>query len=679
MSTAHPTPPGAPADRPDKRRSTRRVAVIATAALAAGLVGVPPILGSAWLPWSLANDKGAVAAAAEPVPIADVPVDDPARGLVHGGLTAAKKGTACVGKYEINGTGLCSHGPDAAPPGLNVKKNVAPVAPARAAAELPAIDAADAPADRLVTEGVAPDGQLAVVPDAGPASTELAADNTPKAESRTLKDVAVGPHGVVCDGDGTTGKRVQVLYVREPSTTSRFAEYQASFRTWAAAVDTIYDASAKETGGSRHLRYVTTADCQVDVREVEVPAGTLNDFDENIKALRDLGWGRGDRKYMIFAESNEYCGIGTGRGDDRPGAENEANGGDDFFASYGRTDTGCWSAAVAAHELGHNLGAVNNSAPNSSQAGHCSDGYDVMCYDDEGAPGLDIVCEDKAHEERLDCNHDDYYNTNPAPGSYLATHWNVANNQFLIKGDTDGGTNPSPSPTASKPPPVRPGATIKVSDLQPNSVRLNWPPKGSGQKYGLVVNDKIIGWIGVTGVRLIGLTPGTTYRVAVVTGSENAAVPYAPAVTVKTPVAEVPKAGAVFSLRNSLTGTVAELYGARSADRTPVTLHEANGTVSQQWRLDAADGGFRLVSKVTGKCLSPVGDKAKAGVPLIQQACSVQAADQVFSLRTGPAGLILSSGDLVVGLSQNEFDGERLLVLQHPSQARHQAWAALPA
>jgi hypothetical protein len=45
---------------------------------------------------------------------------------------------------------------------------------------------------------------------------------------------------------------------------------------------------------------------------------------------------------------------------------------------------------------------------------------------------MQIICADTAHEYRFDCNHDDYFSTNPTAGSYLATHWNAANNSFLI-------------------------------------------------------------------------------------------------------------------------------------------------------------------------------------------------------------------------------------------------------
>ncbi|HYN97282.1 MAG TPA: hypothetical protein VES42_25870, partial [Pilimelia sp.] len=408
-----------------RSRSARRVAIAVTGALALGLAAIPTALGAAWLPWSGSGqvalgpgDAGAV--------LVSVPPDEPARGMVYRGLKPAKRGTACAGTYEVEGTGHCSHGPDAPPPGLDIRRDARPVAKPAAAATLPRRDTAPAPAAEDLIRGAggvpADGGELALAPDAAAA-------------------VPVGPSGVVCDGDGQAGKRVQVLYAYGAGGTSRFAEYLPSFRKWAAGVDAIYDASAKETGGSRHLRYVTTAACEVDVREVEITAAGVKNFSTMIAELKKLGYGRTDRKYMIFSDSKVYCGIGSFAGDDKPGAGNRSNGG----PSYGRSDAGCWNASVAAHELGHNLGAVNNSAPNSSKAGHCVDEYDVMCYKDGPTALLRTACTNRAQDQRLDCNHDDYYHTNPSPGSYLATRWNMADSQFLIDGGS-GATPPVPTP-----------------------------------------------------------------------------------------------------------------------------------------------------------------------------------------------------------------------------------------
>ena len=56
-----------------------------------------------------------------------------------------------------------------------------------------------------------------------------------------------------------------------------------------------------------------------------------------------------------------------------------------------------------------------------------------MCYAD--APGVTSTtpCNVFAREVMLDCNHDDYFHTNPAPGSYLATRWNVAESKYLAQ------------------------------------------------------------------------------------------------------------------------------------------------------------------------------------------------------------------------------------------------------
>ena len=51
-----------------------------------------------------------------------------------------------------------------------------------------------------------------------------------------------------------------------------------------------------------------------------------------------------------------------------------------------------------------------------------------MCY--SGAGGTSVytssTCQPLMHDERLDCNKNDYFHTSPQAGSYLATRWNTA-------------------------------------------------------------------------------------------------------------------------------------------------------------------------------------------------------------------------------------------------------------
>ena len=85
---------------------------------------------------------------------------------------------------------------------------------------------------------------------------------------------------------------------------------------------------------------------------------------------------------------------------------------------------------MPAHELTHNIGGVQQGAPHATVNGHCYDDNDLMCYDDgSGVPVLQMC--GSAQEDLLDCNKDDYFNTNPAPGTFLADNWNTASSSFL--------------------------------------------------------------------------------------------------------------------------------------------------------------------------------------------------------------------------------------------------------
>ncbi|MBG6136818.1 RICIN domain-containing protein [Longispora fulva] len=619
------------------------------------------------------------ASSSEPEALTGVPADDPAAGLVFEGLKPAPKGNKCVGEYLVGDQ--CSHGPDPAPAGLNPRGEVKAVAPARAADKAPTAGLLAVPTLTELAQSV---GALAPVASDSPllaaAGSEPGAPVTPAAS------------GVVCDGDGRTGKRVQLLYGYESGQANRFNEYLNSFRTWAAGIEKIYDLSAQQTGGSRHVRFVTSADCTVDVLAVELPAGSFGNFDGTINALKKLGYSSKDRKYVLFAESKVYCGIGTLYNDHRPTQDNTNNN----VASYSRVDSGCWGAAVAAHELTHNLGAVQDNSPNHSKYGHCTDDYDLMCYNDGPGTVMRSVCTDKTMEERLDCNHDDYFTTAAKSGSYLASNWNVASSGWLIEGTGNPNPNPSPSPSTSpttkpttkptdrpteKPSPTgsptrtagptptgtgNPKPTLTVRDIRQTSVGLTWPAAAPGTRYTVVFDGRAIGTVQSTAVRVTGLRPGTEYRVAITVGSAA----YTPEVTFTSASAAGVPTGKELTMANAYTGQNVDLTASRRADGTPIIAYAPHGYANQRWVLTPAAGDTVLIRSVaSGKCVSSLGDPA-AGVPLVQYACDPQSAGQRWKITATADGYTLSNGRFDVGIGEG---GQ--LVLQTPAHTRAQRWS----
>ncbi|MGH3712326.1 MAG: RICIN domain-containing protein [Micromonosporaceae bacterium] len=263
-------------------------------------------------------------------------------------------------------------------------------------------------------------------------SHPLPAGKAAKAPKELVSAVAaaeVAANPPVCEGDGSTGKRVAVLYVRESSQPDRYAKYLHTIRAYMAAVDDAYNDSAAQTGGSRHIRFVTkpyNSSCVISVANVVVPNGTFRDG-KIFSAVSALGYKRTDRNYMVFSENTLTCGGATGDTDSRPGSENRFNTG----PHYAEVAAPCWGANAAGHELGHMLGAVLDGAPYSDGGGHCTQEWDLMCQSPTST--THYQCLDKDSDRLMDCRHDTYFSTNPTAGSWLASHWNVANNQFLIK------------------------------------------------------------------------------------------------------------------------------------------------------------------------------------------------------------------------------------------------------
>ncbi|MEU4215951.1 RICIN domain-containing protein [Actinoplanes sp. NPDC026623] len=718
---------------PDRRRATpergRRRAdhrshrllpvLLGVAVLGIGGVVGPSVVNGGWAPDGDADH--------ERITYASLPDDNPGQGLVYDGLVPAGSGSLCAGSYELDEE-TCTHGPEAAPAGLAVGRDAPPVTVKAPEPEEPRMEAAAVPPDAEIVRdqggtSLSP-GAPALIPDAAPGEA----------------DFIMGNHDVACEGDGRTGKRVQVLYLHEFGTPSRYTDFLGSLRTWSAGVDQIFDASAAETGGSRHVRFVTTPQCRVDVAEVQLPEAALESFTGNIDALKTLGYNRTDRKYLIFADANVYCGIATFVADNRPGLGNRNNGG----PSYGRVDAGCWSSVVAAQETTQMLGALLQDSPNATGAGSCTDDYDLLCAGDRSGKKLRTVCP-KKHENRLDCGHDDYFNTDPAKGSYLAKNWNVAQSEFLLGGDggvdnpalptakpatkpratsptvagkkpvapvpgvpvpgasggdasDGGGDGPPPGPAGPGPgrpvpttgvpagePPVvvptdqaaAPGqAFLEVREPTSTSVRLTWGAAAPKATYQVEVDGVKIATTVATRARLIGLRPDSKYRVTI----RSAAHGYTAGATAQSAPAARPAANAWFVLTNSLTGGAADLYAARTANGTPVALGGVDGDAQQQWRLVPAEGGgYSLMSRATGKCVVPLGGNPVEGMPLVQGDCA-SAYSGRWSLFATDYGFSLRTtvGDLVAGVGSQRFGDARLLVLQRPEQARHQSWTAVP-
>ncbi|MGZ8578582.1 MAG: hypothetical protein ACXWWX_03505 [Actinomycetota bacterium] len=294
---------------------------------------------------------------------------------------------------------------------------------------------------------------LAVVVDGSIVCTHDG-DRIPLVGTVSGRALATTPPKAPCPGNGKGGRRVVVAYGYPADTQNRSRTLRPTIRQAINMADANLDAASAGIAG-QHYRFYCQDDKRVTILTLAlVPIGgdgafTFNDMISSLSDRVANGLGDEDlddprRVYSVFVDNVGCCygpgGQATLSWDDR--ADPGVNWNNQTFSpkysmiKLGHSATS--EAGIWQHEVGHNLGAVQNSAPHTSGAGHCYEGYDVMCYSDGGpwfTGGGGIVNNCVAGmpdgQEIFDCNGDDYYSVAPADGSYLATSWNLSSSRWL--------------------------------------------------------------------------------------------------------------------------------------------------------------------------------------------------------------------------------------------------------
>jgi hypothetical protein len=120
-----------------------------------------------------------------------------------------------------------------------------------------------------------------------------------------------------------------------------------------------------------------------------------------------------------------------------------------------------------------------------------------MCYSDAPTLKVTVSCPVTQSIFTLDCNGDDYFSLNPAPGSYLTTHWNSANNIFLYNNNVKPELSNAPNSTLTSNELPSVGSVVKLNSpgtlnakLSKNLLMLTWSKSVNQGKFSYEVNIK---------------------------------------------------------------------------------------------------------------------------------------------------------------------------------------------
>ena len=223
----------------------------------------------------------------------------------------------------------------------------------------------------------------------------------------------------------------------------------AEIRAIVRRMNAVLNADSIASGGpSADYKVLCDGSGRIRVDTLATPDLDVGSIIDSVRAVAGLFDQRADYTVFLDAPNAGWCGIGTYVGDESPGAENANNAG----GGYAVIERGCWNTTAPMHENGHNQGAVQYGAPSSTGLGaHCAVDYDVMCYSPDGGDlrqdGTSVECDDRIH---FDCGFDDYFDSAPEPGEYLASHWNMGSpeNRFIRFSQS---AEPEPDPAVGVP------------------------------------------------------------------------------------------------------------------------------------------------------------------------------------------------------------------------------------
>ena len=297
---------------------------------------------------------------------------------------------------------------------------------------------------------------------------------------------------------------VKVIYARPAGAADRFTQFAGVIQSQIKALSTLVYSTS---GDRKAVRFDLGTSCgagAVDIQSIELPHSasyyqslSTSSTPTRFRAIIDdvasvVANTSQKRNYLIYGDylgggSFPAAGQGELYGDDSVGATNLANAGGLRAVVYGTGEQyfsdsdPSFADVVPLHELSHNLGAVQDSAPHSTQAGHCYDEWDIMCYTDGGTygPGGTLTYATDcgtAGAQAYDCHQDDYFNAAPAAGSYLTTHWNVYSSAFLCSTGTCGvgsGSSGGATGGATGTGPVTGGGATTIFGGQPAPSAVN--------------------------------------------------------------------------------------------------------------------------------------------------------------------------------------------------------------